>query len=51
MAKYRKVLNVDTGVIYNTLKDASEKEGMNKKALGRKLRGANKNNTNLKYVD
>jgi|SRR6202453_2225043 len=47
----RKVINIRTGVIYNSVKEAATAEGINHKTLGCKLCGVNKNDTNIRYHD
>lgn len=46
----KKVINVVTNEIYNSLKEAAEKNNLCNKQLSNKLLGKRKNNTNLKYL-
>lgn len=46
----KKVINTKTGVIYNTIKEAAEKEGLNRTTLTRYLNGRLKNKTTLKFI-
>lgn len=46
----KKVINLLTGEIYNSLKEAAERNNMCNKQLSNKLLGKRKNNTNLKYL-
>lgn len=45
-----KVIHIITGRIYDTVKEAAEDNNINVWNLYAKLRGVNKNNTNLKYA-
>lgn len=46
----RKVINTETGKIYDCLKDAAEQEGLKYKYLSSMLTGKRKNTTPLKYL-
>jgi group I intron endonuclease len=46
----RLVLNLETGIYYETLIEAAISINMNKITLGHQLRGRTKNKTNLKYI-
>ena len=47
----KKIINTETGVIYDTIKEASEKEGFKKTTLWAMLKGQNPNKTNLKLYE
>jgi group I intron endonuclease len=48
----RKVINLDTGVIYSSVKEAAEVEGVSYKSLSRKMNGGQgrRNNTSLRFI-
>lgn len=46
----KKVINIVTGAIYGSTKEAADNEGFQYSKLQNKLSGANKNNSNLKYL-
>lgn len=48
---FRKIINTETGCIYNSLTEACDKEGINYPTLSRCLSGSRKNNTSLKYLN
>ncbi len=48
--KGKKVKNMDTGIIYNSLAEVCEIIGMRKGNLSRMLLGKRKNKTNLEYI-
>ena len=47
----RKIIDISTNIIYESIKEASEKLNLNAGTLANKLRGAIKNNTNLRYYN
>jgi group I intron endonuclease len=49
--KFRKVINVDTGKIYNTIKEAALAEGINQMTLCGWLIDTRRNKTSLKYYN
>lgn len=49
--RYRKVIDIETNIIYPTIKDAAEKTGIHKYTLGAYLSGKIKNNkTSLRFL-
>ena len=46
----KKVINIETGILYNSAKEAAIKNEINYNTLCSKLNGAKKNNTYLKYL-
>lgn len=46
----KKVINTETGKVYDTIKQAANENNLGVWCLYAKLRGINKNNTNLKYA-
>ncbi len=46
----KKVINIETGEIYNSVKEVSEILNINYGTLRGKLNGSRKNNTNFKYI-
>lgn len=49
--KRKKVINTETGYIYNSLSEASISINTTKSTLSKKLKGQMKNNTNFKYLN
>lgn len=49
-ALFKKVINTETGTIYSSLKEAAEKEGINRNTLVAKLSGHKNNKTSLLYL-
>jgi hypothetical protein len=49
-SKSKKVINIETGEIYNSVKELSEILNINYNTLQAKLKGSIKNNTNFKYI-
>lgn len=47
----KKVINIITGEIFNTITEAADSIGIKRYTLNAKLLGRNKNNTNLEYYD
>jgi hypothetical protein len=45
----RKVINTDTGIVYDSILDCAKDIGMSQKTLAKKLRGNSTNNTSIKY--
>lgn len=48
-SKSKKVINTETGEIFNTIKAAANSKGIKASNLGEKLRGSIKNNTDFEY--
>ena len=46
----REVINVSTGIIYSSVKEAAESHGIKRTTLSRFLTGRSPNKTNLKYI-
>ena len=49
LANSKKVINIESGLIFNSAKEAAIKNGINYNTLCSKLNGFKKNNTSLKY--
>jgi len=49
-ANKKKVINIETGIYYDSLKEAAASLNMSNKDLSRKLLGDRKNNTPMRYV-
>lgn len=46
----KKVIDVSSGEIYDSITEAAESVGIKRSTLGARLSGQNKNNTNLRYL-
>ncbi len=49
-AKYKKIINTETGQVYNSLIEMCNILGLTYNVIGRKLRGDRKNNTPFRYL-
>lgn len=46
----REVINIETGIIYSSIKEAAESHGIKRTTLNRFLTGRTANKTNLRYI-
>lgn len=47
----KKVININTNIIYNSIKEAAFSKNIHPVILGRQLLGRRKNNTTFEYYD